>query len=155
VRRLTLFALAAALVACGSVAKAAFTQPEVRFRGWGVRSLSFDGATLEVRLLVANPNAYSFTTQKLDYTLFVDSTAVGLGGLDSAVVIPARDSTVVTFPVRVGSQALAAVGSRLLRGGEIPYRVQGDVVVRTFAGTFARRFDESGRYDAARGLRGN
>lgn len=154
-RRLVLLALAAALTACGSVAKAAFTQPEVRFRGWGVRALSFDGATLEVRLLVTNPNAYSFTTQKLDYTLFVDSTAVGLGGLDSTVVIPARDSAVVTFPIKVGTQALSVVGSRVLRGGEIPYRVQGDVVVRTFAGTFARRFDESGRYDAARGLRGN
>lgn len=154
-RALTVAALAAAtaLGACTSVAKVAFRQPEVHFRGWGVRSVALDNTVLEVRLLVTNPNPYSFAAQKLDYTLFVDSTAVGLGGLDSAVTVAANDSTLVTFPIKVGLVTLQAIGGRLLRGGEVPYRVQGDVTVRTFAGTFSRGFDETGKYDVGRALR--
>lgn len=148
-----LLAAATGLAACGGVAKAAFRQPEVKFRGWGVRSLALDNTVLEVRLLVTNPNPYSFAAQKLDYTLFVDSTAVGLGGLDSMVTVPANDSALVTFPIKVGLTTLQAVGGRVLRGGEVPYRVQGDVTVRTFAGSFSRKFDESGTYDVGRSLR--
>lgn len=154
-RLLTVGVLVAAstLGACSSVAKVAFKQPDVAFRGWGVRSMGLDATVLEVRLLVTNPNPYSFAAQKLDYTLFVDSTAVGLGGLDSAVTIAANDSTLVTFPITVGLVTLRAIGGRLVRGGEVPYRVQGDLTVRTFAGTFSRGFDEKGLYDVGRALR--
>mgnify|MGYP002780027703 FL=1 len=145
-------ALVALVAACSSAVKSVFKQPEVRFQGWGVRTLSLDGPVLDVRLRVVNPNGFSFTAQKLDYTLFVDSAAVGLGGLDSSVVVPANDSVVVTFPIKLGLGAVSQVGPRLLRGGLVPYRVQGDVTVRTFAGTFSRRFDERGTYDAAKAL---
>ncbi|MCU0627573.1 MAG: LEA type 2 family protein [Gemmatimonadaceae bacterium] len=148
-RLLLALLLLAPLAGCGTVARAAFTQPEVRFDSWGVRRMGLADTELEVRLRVINPNGYSLQAERLGYTLFVDSTQVGQGALDSAVTVGARDSAIVAFPVRLGFATLQRVGTRLLRGGEIPYRVAGDVTVRTFAGSFTRRFDQSGRYDPA------
>jgi hypothetical protein len=60
---------------------------------------------------------------------------------------------VVRLPVRIGFRAVQAVGPRLLRGGEIPYRLMGDVTLKSFVGTFAREFNEAGRFDAFKTFR--
>ena len=95
-------AFVAVLSGCATAAKAVFTQPDVTFRGVGVRSIGLDGADLEVLLNIYN---------------------------------------------------LQRLGPQLLRGGEIPYRVMGDVTLQSFVGTFSRQFSEAGRFDASRTFR--
>jgi LEA14-like dessication related protein len=145
--------LAASVSGCATAARAMFTQPDVSFRGVGVRSLSFDGAELEVLLNIYNPNGYSLGASQLHYRLLVDSVEIGAGALDSGFAVKERDSMVVRLPVRLGFKALQAVGPRLLRGGEIPYRLMGDVSLKSFVGTFTRQFNEAGRFDAYKTLR--
>ncbi len=145
--------LTAGLTGCATAAKAIFTQPDVTFRGVGVRSLGLDGADFEVLLNIYNPNAYSLGASQLRYRLMVDSVEIGAGALDSGFAVAKRDSMVVRLPVRIGFRAVQSVGPRLLRGGEIPYRLIGDVTLKSFVGTFAREFNEVGRFDAFKTFR--
>lgn len=156
VRRVLLcgtLALSAAVSGCATAAKAIFTQPEVTFRGVGVRSVGLDGADLEVLLNLYNPNAYSLGASQLRYRLLVDSVEIGGGAIDSAFTVPEGDSTIVRLPVRLGFSALQRVGPRLLRGGDVPYRLIGDVTLKSFVGTFSRAFNEGGRFDASKTFR--
>lgn len=150
---LPVFFLSAGLVGCATAAKAIFTQPDVSFLGVGVRNLGLDGADFEVLLNIYNPNAYSLGASQLRYRLMVDSVEIGAGALDSGFSVAKRDSMVVRLPVRVGFRAVQSVGPRLLRGGEIPYRLIGDVTLKSFVGTFAREFNEAGRFDALKTFR--
>ncbi|MBC7842646.1 MAG: LEA type 2 family protein [Gemmatimonadaceae bacterium] len=143
----------AALTGCATAAKAIFTQPDVTFRGVGVRSLGIDGADFEVLLNIYNPNSYSLGASALRYRLLVDSVEIGSGALDSAFSVARRDSMVVHLPVRIGFRAVQAVGPRLLRGGEIPYRLIGDVTLQSFVGTFNRQFNEGASFDAFKTFR--
>jgi LEA14-like dessication related protein len=137
---------------CGAVARAAFTQPTVQFRGVGVRAVRLDGGDFEVRLHLANPNSFTIDATRLRYRLLVDSVEIGAGALDSGFAVAANDSAIVRLPVRIGFAAVRSVGARLLQGGEIPYRVIGDVSLKTFVGSFTKAFDEAGRYDAFKAL---
>ncbi len=146
-------ALSAMLSGCAAAAKSIFTQPDMAFRGVGVKSVRLDGADVEVFLNIFNPNAYALGASQLRYRLLVDSVEIGAGALDSGFSVPKRDSMLVRIPVRLGFRALQAVGPRLLRGGEVPYQLIGDVTLKSFVGTFAREFNESGRFDASKTLR--
>ena len=146
-------AFVAVLSGCATAAKAVFTQPDVTFRGVGVRSIGLDGADLEVLLNIYNPNGYSLGATQLRYRLLVDSLELGAGAIDSAFSVAKRDSAIVRLPVRLGFRALQRLGPQLLRGGEIPYRVMGDVTLQSFVGTFSRQFSEAGRFDASRTFR--
>ena len=143
----------AGLTGGATAARAIFTQPDVTFRGVGVRSLRLDGADFEVLLNIYNPNAYSLGASALRYRLLVDSVEIGAGALDSGFSVRERDSMIVRLPVKVGFRAVQTVGPQLLRGGEIPYRLIGDVTLKSFVGTFNRQFNEGGRFDAVRTFR--
>jgi LEA14-like dessication related protein len=150
---LALIAISSLLAGCATAARAVFTQPDVSFRGVGIRAIGLDGGEFEVLLNIYNPNAYSLGASALRYRLLVDSVEIGAGALDSGFSVGKRDSMLVRLPVRVGFRAVQTVGPRLLRGGEIPYRLIGDVTLKSFVGTFAREFNEAGRFDAARTFR--
>jgi LEA14-like dessication related protein len=138
---------------CAAAAKSIFTPPDVAFRGVGVRNVGLDGADFVVQLHIYNPNAFALNASQLRYRLLVDSVEVGAGALDSGFAVAKRDSFLVRLPVRIGFRAVQTVGPRLLRGGEIPYRLIGDVSLKSFAGTFTRQFNEAGRFDALKTFR--
>jgi len=146
-------AIGAVLSGCATAAQAVFTQPDVAFRGVGIRSIGVEGADLEVLLNIYNPNAYSLGASQMRYRLLVDSLELGSGAIDSAFSVARRDSAIVRLPVRLGFRALQRLGPQLLRGGEIPYRLIGDVTLKSFVGTFSRQFSEAGRFDASRTFR--
>ena len=142
----------AVLAGCATAAKAVFSQPDVTFRGIAVRGVGLDGAEFDVLLSIYNPNSYSLGASALRYELLVDSVQIGAGQIDSAFSVRSGDTAVLHLPVRVGYRAVQAVGPRLLRGGEIPYRLRGDVSLKTFVGTFQRAFNEGGRFDAFKAI---
>ena len=140
--------VSATLAGCATAAKKVFTQPDMTFRGISVRGVGLDGAQFDVMLSVYNPNSYSLGASALRYHLLVDSVEIGAGQIDSAFTVGSGDTAVLHLPVSVGLRAVQAVGPRLLRRGEIPYRLRGDVTLKTFVGTFQRAFNEGGRFDA-------
>ncbi len=148
-----MLALGGGMTGCATAAKAVFTQPDVTFVGVGIRSVSLDGADLDVLLNIYNPNAYSLGASQLRYRLLVDSLELGGGAIDSEINVAKRDSAVIRLPVRLGFRALQRLGPQFLRGGEIPYRLMGNVTLKSFVGTFAREFNEAGKFDASKTFR--
>lgn len=140
-------ALAATFAAgCRAVADRVFTPPTVAFRGAALRGMDAAGGTVDVLLLVRNPNPYALSAERATYRLLAaDSSEVGRGEAADSLRVPARDSAVLRLPVTVSWAALGRAGAGALRAGVAEYRVVGEVRARTPVGTFPVPVDAPGR----------
>ncbi len=145
----------AALVLMASVASACASlrpqPPVVDFRSVALKDVALSGATIDVVLSVKNPNPFGIDIRRLAYSLYADSTLVGIGLPLERLQIPAKDSSVVRLPVSFEYRTLGMVIVQLLTQGEVNYRVKGDVTVGTPVGELNRPFDATGRFNARRG----
>lgn len=149
-RRPTLALLAAGAAAgafaCQAAVDRAFQRPTVAFRGAAVRAVGPEGGVVDVRLLVRNPNPYPLSAERATYRLLAaDSSEVGRGEATDSLRVPARDSAEVRLPVTVAWAALARAGAGALGTGEVAYRVEGEVRVRTPVGAYPVPIDAPGR----------
>lgn len=134
-RTLAVLAVAAASTtgaSCGDVADAVFTPPRARLAGVAVGALGTAGPTLDVALVLENPNPYTLTATGARYRLMVnDTTEVGSGATTEDVTVGARDSITVRLPVTLGWSALGGAGQALLGGTDVDVMVVGEVMVDT------------------------
>jgi LEA14-like dessication related protein len=138
----TLFArraLAAALfvstAACSEVADAVFTPPRATLRSVAFGALGTSGPSLDVTLLLENPNPYSLTATRTRYRLVTaDSAEIGRGAVDEPVTVAANDSATITLPVSLDWSALGGAGQALMRGSDVDLELLGDVTVETPVG---------------------
>lgn len=151
VRRALLVTAAAAVAAggCRAAVDRVFTPPTVALRGVEVVGLGLGGASLAVTLALANPNPYPLTASGASYRLLAgDSVEVGRGTITAPLRVAGRDSTAVRLPLDVSWNALGRVGRGALRGGDVDYRVLGEVVASTPLGDRAVPIDARGRFAA-------
>ena len=146
--RFTLIALAAVTVSCASLRP---QPPAVDFRGVALKDIALSGATIDIVLSVKNPNPFGIDLRRLAYSLYADSTLVGVGQPIERLQIPANDSSLVRLPVAFEFRTLGMVVVQLVTQGEVNYRVKGDVTVGTPIGDFNRPFETTGRYNARKG----
>lgn len=152
-RRPALVALAAvtalaalAGTACRAAVDRVFQQPTVAFRGAELRGLGPGGGTVDVRVLVRNPNPYPLRAERATYRLLVgDSLEVGRGEATDSLAVPANDSAEVRLPVLVSLPALAQAGIGALGAGAVAYRIVGEVRASTPVGSFPVPLDARGR----------
>lgn len=129
---LALVVACAALAACGEVAEAVFTPPRATLGGVAVGALGTAGPSLDVTLLLENPNPYSLTATGARYRLLVDdSTEAGSGATSERVTVGAGDTVSVRLPVTLGWSALGGAGRALLGGTDVDVTVVGEVTVET------------------------
>ena len=129
---LALGAVAVTAVSCRDVADAVFTPPRATLAGVAVGALGTAGPSLDVSLLLENPNPYALTATGARYRLMVnDTTEVGSGATTEDVTVGARDSVRVRLPVTLGWSALGGAGQTLLGGTDVDVMVVGEVVVDT------------------------
>ncbi|MBI3789559.1 MAG: LEA type 2 family protein [Gemmatimonadetes bacterium] len=148
--RLALVALAFVAAACASLRP---EPPQVDFRGVALKDVALSGATIDVVLAVRNPNAFGIDIRRLAYSLYADSTLVGMGQPLGQLQIPARDSSIVRLPVAFEYRSLGMVVVQLITQGEVNYKVKGDVTVGTPIGDFNRPFESAGRFNARQAIR--
>ena len=146
--RFTLMALAAVTTGCASLRP---QPPAVDFRGVALKDIALSGATIDIVLSVKNPNPFGIDIRRLAYSLYADSTLVGVGQPLERLQIPANDSSLVRLPVAFEFRTLGMVVVQLMTQGEVNYRVKGDVTVGTPVGDFNRPFEATGRYNARKG----
>ena len=125
--------------------------PTVDFRSVALKDIALAGATIDVVLSVRNPNAFGIDIRRLAYSLYADSTLVGVGLPLERLQIPANDSSLVRLPVAFEYRNLGLVLMQLVTQGEVNYRVKGDVTFGTPIGELNRPFDAIGRFNARRG----
>ena len=134
------------LAGCREAARRVFAQPTVRFDGANVASLGLEGGTLDVSLMVTNPNPWALTANRADYRLFAgDSVEVGRGSRSQPFTVGARDSARVVLPVELSWRSLDRVGRSALRDGSVEYRVIGEIEADTPLGGHAFPVDARGR----------
>ena len=141
-----LAALALLVAACAQLTPKA---PTVTFRGVSLRDVALSGATLDVELMIANPNAFNIDVQRVRYSLFADTTLVGTGQPENKVFVPQLDSAVVRLPVQFTFVGLGAVAFQLIAQGTVNYRLTGQVEFGTPVGTMTRNFDQKGTFSSS------
>lgn len=141
--RLSLRRALGALVALGLVGVvtascALFVRsPEVAIADVRVVGLGITGGTAEVLLQVDNPNRFALEVREFRYLLEVtdpgaperwDTLAVGVSA--DTVQLPGRQVTVVPLRIPFRYQALGTALRAWSGGGEVPYRIEGEVRAR-------------------------
>ncbi len=104
-----------------------------------------NGASLDVRLHVDNPNAYRLVVKAFTYNFTVAGTAVGGGRTESDVAIEAKSSSDVDLPVVLDWRELKGRALDFLLSGGVDYSIDGEVTFSTPVGTFERPYGHSGR----------
>lgn len=120
-------------------------KPSVAFEGISLHGLSQDGASLEVRLRVENPNSYRLVVKHLSYRLAVSGAQVGGGETDSDVAIEGKSGSDVALPVSLDWHELKGKGLDFLLSGGVDYSIEGEITFSTPIGTFQRPYGHSGR----------
>lgn len=133
--KLALSLLLLSLAACAGLqdlARAAFERPRLTFRSAALEALDLEGATVGFRFDVENPNGFGVDLAHVGWGIEVEGTRVATGDLAGGLVVPAKGTAPVTFPVRVRFRDVPGIVS-LLGGGKdrIAYRLSGAVGVRT------------------------
>jgi LEA14-like dessication related protein len=148
--------LGAALVAasaCGGSAResaapapAPFYQPDVALRNAHIRGVGLTGGAMDIQLRVYNPNDYDLLSPHVSYRLIVGGKHVADGLADPDIVVPARDSALVSIPATFSYSSVEGAGRALIDRGALEYRVLGRMTVGTPYGRFWFPYDRAGRF---------
>ena len=123
-------AIAGALSGCALFYQA----PEVRIADLRVVGLGLTSGTAELEVEVSNPNRFALEVRGLEYLLEVsdngtqarwDTLATGFSA--DTVRISRRSTDRATLQIPFRYQALGVAFRSWLEGGQIPYRIQGEV----------------------------
>ena len=137
----------ALLAAAALAATACLTlrQPEVRFAGVSIGSLSKEGAALDVDLAVTNPNGYSLGVRELTYRLSIAEAPAGEGAIAQTISVPAHATAEVRVPLAVSFGPLKASALEMALTGRIAYAIEGEVVFTTPLGSVRRPYRHQGQ----------
>jgi LEA14-like dessication related protein len=134
------FVLVLAAAACVT-----FHQPDVRFAGLSVGSMSKQGAALDVDLAVTNPNGYALGVRELTYRLSIAEAPAGEGAIAQTLSVPAHATAEVSLPLSVSFEPLKASALEMALTGRIAYAIEGEVVFTTPLGSVRRPYRHEGR----------
>ncbi|MEP6832885.1 MAG: LEA type 2 family protein [Gemmatimonas sp.] len=143
--------LITAAAGCAAIGAGGFKEPVVRLRDVTITGIGLTGGSVDVRLLIVNPNKYKLDAVKMTYKVDVDSIPLGDGELGDRFVVQGHDSSEVRLPVRFTYAGLGAAGQSLLKAGTLNYRVRGDFTVSTPLGNYTRPYNQTGRYSTIKG----
>ena len=128
-----LLAIVATVPACGLFVRS----PEVAIVDVRVVGLGISGGTAEILLQVDNPNRFNLEVREFSYLLEVsdpsrpeqwDTLAAGVTA--DTLVLDRRASSVVPLLIPFRYSALGTALRAWMQGGEIPYRLEGEVRAR-------------------------
>jgi len=135
---------------CAAVGRSSFGNPVVELKDVRLKGIGTLGGSLDVVLLVYNPNDYRLDASKVTYRLFVDTLQVATGEVNKVVTLDSRKKSEVTLPVSFTVAELFGAAAALTRTGSVDYRVVGEVTVATPFGGFTRPYEGRGRFDSLR-----
>ena len=115
-----------------------FEEPTIILKEIHVRQISLTDASLVFVAEIQNPNSYDLRLKSLDYTVHLSGSEAGDGSLQKEIPIPASSSTPVEIPITAHFGSLGGIARTYISGQEIPYRLEGNALVK--AGLFDRTF---------------
>lgn len=146
----------ALLLLAGSGCSTFFQDPEVRLLDLSVAALGLGGGTARVVMEVDNPNRMSIEVRALEYLIEVGPPGasggtvawdtLATGAHTDTIRIGGRSVESVTLDVPFRYSAVGTAFRSWLEGGDIPYRLQGDVTARALMGERTHPFRSSGTF---------
>jgi LEA14-like dessication related protein len=152
-RLLCLLPLLLATGGCGAFYQA----PEVRIVDLRLTGLGITSGTAELEVEVDNPNRFALEVRRLEYLIEVSDGRAGSNGearWDTLAVgvepdtvrVAGRSAETVTLRIPFRYQALGVAFRSWLEGGDIPYRVVGEVRASGPVGTRDLPFRSEGSF---------
>lgn len=141
-RKLFLSAFCCLLVSCLSWI---MEMPSFTVRGVTLRMISFPQVNLLLDIDVKNPNHFDLVLQSFEYTIYLKDEEIGSGHLENMLPIPASSLTRVQAPVAVGFKNLGGSLKDVLTEANLPYKIEGKIVVKTALGSRQFPFSSAGR----------
>jgi LEA14-like dessication related protein len=130
-----------------------FEEPTITLKEIHVRQISLTDASLVFVAEIHNPNSYELRLKSLDYTLHLSGSEAGGGSLQKQFSVPASSSVPVEIPISAHFSGLSGFARMYLSGQELPYRLEGQALVK--AGLFDRTFPFSRTGTLSRKKAGN
>lgn len=124
---------------CSSLKKA-ILPPKVKLEQVNIANFAGTNVDLEFVLNIQNPNSIDFDVKNLKYILDINSKTVTSGTMKEKVVVKAKETTMVTLPIRVSYKDILSSALMLLQKDGMPYRVKGSAEI----GPFTVPFDDDG-----------
>lgn len=115
-----------------------FEEPTITLREIHVQQISLTDASLNFVAEIQNPNLYELRLKSLNYTVYLNDRETGSGSLQKEISVPASSTVQVEIPVSARFGSLGIIAKRYLTGQELPYRIEGQALVK--AGLFDRTF---------------
>ena len=143
---LAVIALALGVGACGPGFSAAkFLRPDLDLQRVVVRGVGLTGGNLDLVVSVANSNGFDLRGTRLEAGFDVEGSHVGTVTYDDEYVVPKRDTTLVTLPLRFEWKGVSSAFRSALEYGDIPYTMKGQATLDTPLGRQVVPFTLRGR----------
>jgi len=136
-----------ALSACSTLGLQQFQDPTIELHRILVRSLTLSGGTLDVEVLVRNPNGYAIRATRLGIDMHVAGTRLGEILHERALELPKTGTMLVTLPFDFRWEGVGAATRAAFADGRIAYDFAGTVRVRTAFGERDVDFHRDGVVD--------
>lgn len=129
------------LTACSSIGigiKGIAEPPGVSVQNVSFERFTWQGGEALFTLKLNNPNAFSLPLTGVEYSLALNGVEVGKGSREQPMKIPARQSRMVQFPLRLSFVNMASVLPGLIQQGTMQYQLRGAVHLPLFNIPFTR-----------------
>ncbi len=123
--------------------------PSISLKSIKLKNIGLSGAQLDIGITLKNPNALSFTVNKLDYHLDVNGANWLSGLTDQAIKINKKGENEIHLPITLNFMDMGmAVYNLLTSGQKLNYHLKGKADFKTplkLLNSFSLPFDQSGK----------
>jgi LEA14-like dessication related protein len=119
------------LVACATLGRLAFAEPDIKLEAINITSLGLTGGTLDLVFDVYNPNDYRIRSTRLEVGIDLEGTHFGDALLDRPLDLSPTNHSRIVVPVRFEWAGLGAGARGLLTRKAVAYGIGGAVALET------------------------
>jgi LEA14-like dessication related protein len=137
-------ALLTSLPACSAIHEI-FREPDVRLERVVVRAIGMSGGSLDLIVGVDNPNGFALHGTRLEVGFDVEGQHLGDIAYDDDFSVTENGRTTLTLPLTFGWDGVGSAVVTALGSGDLPYKMKGQVELRTPLGSKDVPFTREGR----------
>jgi LEA14-like dessication related protein len=105
-------------------------EPEFRLDRAVVRGIGLSGGTLDLVVVIDNPNNFSLDGTRLQLGVDVEGSHLGDITYDDAFTVTAGGQSTMTLPLQFGWSGVGNAIRAALSYGELPYQLKGQATLR-------------------------
>jgi len=145
----SLLALVVSSGACAGIGDI-FKEPDIQLERAVLRGVGVTGGNLDLIIKVDNPNNFTLQGTKLQVGFDVEGQHLGDITYDDDFTVSENGTTTITLPLRFGWAGVGSAVRAALGHGDLPYKMKGQVELKTPWGRQEVPFTREGRVPLTR-----